>query len=60
VKNQDVLTQYSVLDGDYCKQSIETAGLEVYGGYYNKATVPGTAATALLATFTVVLRHLVM
>ncbi|XP_071443232.1 angiotensin-converting enzyme [Hetaerina americana] len=25
-------------DGDYCKQSIETAGLQVYGGYYNEAT----------------------
>uniref|UniRef100_A0AAR5P2P6 Angiotensin-converting enzyme n=1 Tax=Dendroctonus ponderosae TaxID=77166 RepID=A0AAR5P2P6_DENPD len=22
-------------DGDYCKQSIETAGLQVYGGFYN-------------------------
>lgn len=22
-------------DGDYCKQSIQTAGLQVYGGYYN-------------------------
>ncbi|KAG8234713.1 hypothetical protein J437_LFUL014330 [Ladona fulva] len=25
-------------DGDYCKQSIETAGLQVYGGYYNTAS----------------------
>ncbi|XP_055372229.1 angiotensin-converting enzyme-like [Condylostylus longicornis] len=24
-------------DGDYCKRSIETANLQVYGGYYNKA-----------------------
>ncbi|KAK9881007.1 hypothetical protein WA026_014350 [Henosepilachna vigintioctopunctata] len=24
-----------VYDGDYCKQSIETAGLQVYGGFYN-------------------------
>lgn len=24
-------------DGDYCKRSIETAGLEVYGGFYNAA-----------------------
>ncbi|KAF7273323.1 hypothetical protein GWI33_013966 [Rhynchophorus ferrugineus] len=22
-------------DGDYCKQSIETAGLQVFGGFYN-------------------------
>eukprot|EP00099_Drosophila_melanogaster_P000803 NP_001033904.1 Ance-3, isoform B [Drosophila melanogaster] len=25
-------------DGDYCKRSIETAGLQVFGGYYNGAT----------------------
>ncbi|KAH9629860.1 hypothetical protein HF086_011510 [Spodoptera exigua] len=24
-------------DGDYCKFSIETAGLQVYGGFYNAA-----------------------
>ncbi|XP_050313314.1 angiotensin-converting enzyme [Anthonomus grandis grandis] len=24
-------------DGDYCKQSIETAGLQVFGGFYNSA-----------------------
>lgn len=24
-------------DGDYCKQSIQTAGLQVYGGYYNSS-----------------------
>ncbi|EDW03231.1 angiotensin-converting enzyme [Drosophila grimshawi] len=24
-------------DGDYCKRSIETAGLQVFGGYYNGA-----------------------
>lgn len=23
-------------DGDYCKRSIETAGLQVFGGFYNK------------------------
>lgn len=22
-------------DGDYCKRSIETAGLQIFGGYYN-------------------------
>ncbi|XP_066139070.1 angiotensin-converting enzyme isoform X1 [Euwallacea fornicatus] len=25
-------------DGDYCKQSIETAGLQVYGGFYNDSS----------------------
>lgn len=24
-------------DGDYCKRSIETAGLQVFGGFYNTA-----------------------
>lgn len=24
-------------DGDYCKYSIETANLQVYGGFYNSA-----------------------
>lgn len=27
------------VDGDYCKYSIETANLQVYGGFYNDATV---------------------
>lgn len=25
-------------DGDYCKRSIETANLQVFGGYYNSGT----------------------
>lgn len=25
-------------DGDYCKRSIETAGLQVFGGFYNQAS----------------------
>lgn len=28
-------------DGDYCKRSIETAGLQVFGGYYNSAQETG-------------------
>nr|CAI5824267.1 unnamed protein product [Callosobruchus analis] len=37
-------------DGDYCKQSIETAGLQVYGGFYNSAiaSTPLSTAYALL------------
>lgn len=27
-------------DGDYCKHSIETANLQVIGGFYNAATRP--------------------
>jgi hypothetical protein len=53
------LSSLTVTDGDYCKQSIETAGLEVYGGYYNSGTVLSTATGALAATLAVVLRHLV-
>ncbi|KAK3917631.1 Angiotensin-converting enzyme [Frankliniella fusca] len=37
-------------DGDYCKRSIETAGLEVYGGFYNGAPGPGAHALLLLVT----------
>lgn len=28
-----------VYDGDYCKQSLETANLQVYGGFYNSANI---------------------
>lgn len=35
-------------DGDYCKQSIETAGLQVYGGFYNNALNLHTACTGSL------------
>ncbi|EDW57559.1 angiotensin-converting enzyme [Drosophila virilis] len=27
-------------DGDYCKRSIETAGLQIFGGYYNGVSRP--------------------
>lgn len=38
LRNENLRTQEYVgwvYDGDYCKQSIETAGLQVYGGFYN-------------------------
>ncbi|ALC39612.1 Ance-3, partial [Drosophila busckii] len=35
-------------DGDYCKRSIETAGLQVFGGYYNAATLPAINSLLLL------------
>ncbi|KAL2720194.1 angiotensin-converting enzyme isoform X1, partial [Vespula squamosa] len=46
-------------DGDYCKRSIETAGLQVYGsGYYNSAfsmfetsRILGTMIILLIAVF---------
>lgn len=41
LRNENLRTQEFVgwlYDGDYCKQSIETAGLQVYGGFYNDAT----------------------
>lgn len=40
LRNENFRTQEYVgwlYDGDYCKQSIETAGLQVYGGFYNGA-----------------------
>ncbi|CAH1991074.1 unnamed protein product [Acanthoscelides obtectus] len=41
-------------DGDYCKQSIETAGLQVYGGFYNAAVAPTSTSivnTLLITAF---------
>ncbi|KAH8279897.1 hypothetical protein KR054_010281 [Drosophila jambulina] len=32
-------------DGDYCKRSIETAGLQIFGGYYNGGERQGTSST---------------
>nr|XP_026489198.1 angiotensin-converting enzyme-like protein Ace3 [Vanessa tameamea] len=39
-------------DGDYCKFSIETAGLQVYGGFYNAASSIGITSffTLLLSS----------
>jgi len=31
-------------DGDYCKRSIETAGLQIFGGYYNGGNRPGSSS----------------
>lgn len=40
-----------VSDGDYCKRSIETAGIEVYGiGFYNSATSFGGSLAMILLT----------
>ncbi|XP_065156187.1 angiotensin-converting enzyme-like [Atheta coriaria] len=49
LRNENLRTQEYVgwlYDGDYCKQSIETAGLQVYGGFYNSA--PQTVNSNLL------------
>lgn len=35
-------------DGDYCKRSIETANLQVTGGYYNAATSSGSVQLTTL------------
>ncbi|KAJ8910674.1 hypothetical protein NQ315_002923, partial [Exocentrus adspersus] len=40
-------------DGDYCKQSIETAGLQVFGGFYNSCSK--RMPSILLYCFVVVL-----
>ncbi|XP_050664314.1 angiotensin-converting enzyme [Leptidea sinapis] len=39
-------------DGDYCKFSIETAGLQVYGGFYNAAIRTFNAAELLTIMLT--------
>lgn len=39
-------------DGDYCKRSIETAGLEVYGGFYNAAPGGAGASTHTILSLT--------
>lgn len=42
LRNENLRTQEFVgwvYDGDYCKQSIETAGLQVYGGFYNHGSL---------------------
>lgn len=42
LRNENLRTQEFVgwvYDGDYCKQSIQTAGLQVYGGFYNTGLV---------------------
>lgn len=46
-------------DGDYCKHSIETANLQVIGGFYNRATNPRASLIPLLfiAILTVIFRH---
>lgn len=36
-------------DGDYCKHSIETANLQVYGGFYNGANSPITSTLMLIS-----------
>lgn len=39
-------------DGDYCKRSIETAGLQISGGYYNTAsTMQGSILLLLILSF---------
>lgn len=55
LRNENLRTQEFVgwvYDGDYCKQSVETAGLRIYGGYYN-------AGKSETASFLVVLSILV-
>ncbi|KAF5275952.1 hypothetical protein FQA39_LY00748 [Lamprigera yunnana] len=60
LRNENLRTQEFVgwlYDGDYCKQSIETAGLQVYGGFYNSApkTIQSTALTLCASIATLLL-----
>ncbi|XP_008188413.1 angiotensin-converting enzyme-related protein [Acyrthosiphon pisum] len=42
-------------DGDYCKHSIETANLQVYGGFYNGANSPVTSTLVLISLLSTLL-----
>ncbi|XP_065226305.1 angiotensin-converting enzyme-like [Planococcus citri] len=47
-----------VYDGDYCKYSIETANLQVYGGFYNNSNVLSFSLSLLfISCLTVILSH---
>ncbi|KAK5649886.1 hypothetical protein RI129_000915 [Pyrocoelia pectoralis] len=54
LRNENLRTQEYVgwvYDGDYCKQSIETAGLQVYGGFYNDAIIVFKSYTLIIGSF---------
>lgn len=58
LRNENLRTQEFVgwlYDGDYCKQSIETAGLQVYGGFYNSAITPKPVTVTFIATLCLLL-----
>lgn len=39
-------------DGDYCKHSIDTANLQVYGGFYNSARTSQASVFTFIVLFT--------
>lgn len=41
-------------DGDYCKHSIDTANLQVYGGFYNSAMSLRASYVAFIASLILV------
>lgn len=58
LRNENLRTQEFVgwiYDGDYCKQSIETAGLQVSGGFYNNANTYSVSINFLLFLLLLVL-----
>ncbi|PSN41393.1 hypothetical protein C0J52_20333, partial [Blattella germanica] len=58
LRNENLRTNEFVgwsYDGDYCKQSIETAGLQVRGGYYNKAPSVGAATASFVVSIVLML-----
>lgn len=57
LRNENFRTQEFVgwvYDGDYCKQSIETAGLQVYGGFYNAGTRTAPPIAPLLLVLSLI------
>lgn len=51
LRNENLRTQEFVgwvYDGDYCKQSVETAGLRISGGYYNSGLTRRASVVAVI------------
>lgn len=61
LRNENLRTQEFVgwvYDGDYCKQSIETAGLQVFGGFYNGDVSRKPTTLTLIVVSSTVWYHL--
>ncbi|GJQ72779.1 Ance-3 [Trypoxylus dichotomus] len=61
LRNENLRTQEFVgwvYDGDYCKQSIETAGLQVFGGFYNGDISRKPTVLTLIVILSIIWAHL--
>ncbi|KAG5672286.1 hypothetical protein PVAND_002423 [Polypedilum vanderplanki] len=53
LRNQEFLGW--TYDGDYCKKSIETANLQVFGGFYNAASYASISTKVLISALLLLL-----